>query len=104
MNQQSSQQQSPATSASYPWESSAPFNPTSFEFVPEGVVAGKEAFPDLDAALGSSKKKKGGPTKAQIEAEKLAAQQLLSTKGKTADFFFIPPGQNASTEQQVFVF
>ena len=95
MNQQSSQQQSPATDTSNPWESSAPFNPTSGEFVPDGVVAGKEAFPDLDAGL-SSKKKKGGPTKAQIEAEKLAAQQLLSTKGKSADFFFIPPGQMAS--------
>lgn len=62
------------------------------------MVAGKEAFPDLDSGLGSSKKKKAQPTKAEIEAEKLAALQLLSTKGKPANFFFVPPGNSVTQE------
>jgi hypothetical protein len=68
--------------------SSAVFTPNSAEFVPEGVVAGNESFPDLDALSNIGKKsKKVQPTKAQLEAEKLAAQQALPTKGKPPVFF-----------------
>jgi hypothetical protein len=50
------------------------FTPNAAEFVPTGVIAGNEEFPDLDSAFGSGGGKKGkkaaGPTKAQLELEK----------------------------------
>ena len=49
---------------------SAEFNPiTSKEFVPGNAII-KEEFPDLDQAFGAQPKKKKGPTKAEIEAQK----------------------------------
>lgn len=66
----------------------ASFTPSSSEFVPQGVVAGTEEFPDLDAAFGGGKKsKKAQPSKAQLEAEKAAAMEALPTKGKPSKFF-----------------
>ena len=47
--------------------SSAGFTPSAAEFVPDGVIAGKEEFPDLDSAFGgggSKKSKKAVPSKA----------------------------------------
>lgn len=69
---------------------SSDFNAGASEFVPQGVNAGKEEFPDLDEAFGSGggkKSKKQQPTKAQIEKEKLEAQMALPTKGKPSEFF-----------------
>lgn len=39
--------------------SNASFTPSSAEFVPTGVIAGNEEFPDLDSAFGSGGGKKG---------------------------------------------
>jgi len=66
------------------------FNAGASEFVPTGVVAGKEEFTSFDEAFGdskASKKKKQQPTKAQLDKEKLEAQMALPTKGKSSDFF-----------------
>jgi len=83
--------------------SSAAFTPSSAEFVPEGVVAGNDSFPDLDALNNLNKKsKKVQPTKAQLEAEKLAAQQALPTKGKPPGFFMHQGVPNQ--DQMIFVF
>lgn len=67
----------------------ADFIPSSSEFVPQGVVAGTEEFPDLDSAFGggTKKPKKAQPSKAQLEAEKAAAMEALPTKGKPSRFF-----------------
>ena len=46
----------------------------------------EEAFPDLDEGLSIPLKKKV-KNLAQIEAEKIAQQDSLSTKGKSAEFF-----------------
>ena len=48
----------------------------------------KEEFPDIGEAFGAAKKKKKGPTKEEIEAQKKAALEALSTKGKPAEFFY----------------
>ena len=55
-------------------------------FLPPGAIH-KEEFPDLDQAFGAAQKKKKGPTKEEIEAQKKAANDLLSTKGKPYSFF-----------------
>jgi len=67
----------------------------------------EEEFPDLDAGFGvPQKKKKQGPTREEIEAQKKAELEALPTKGKPPGFFKVLPGlQRApSMDQQLFVF
>ena len=47
----------------------------------------KELFPDIGEAFNAAYKKKKGLTKEEIEAQKKAALELLSTKGKPVEFF-----------------
>ena len=47
----------------------------------------KEEYPGIDEAFASAKNRKKGPTREQIEAQKKAELELLSTKGKPAQFF-----------------
>ena len=61
--------------------------PSEFCFNPAGMIALDE-FPDLDLAFGGQSKKKKGPTKEEIEAQKQAAMEALSTKGKPEQFFY----------------
>ncbi len=82
---------------------SSEFSLTSTEFNPTGIIA-KDEFPDLDQAFGGQSKKKKGPTKEEIEAQKKAAIEALPTKGKPEQFFYhqgtyLPPNQ----EQMIFV-
>jgi hypothetical protein len=69
-------------------ENADEFNPfAAREFVPGNPII-KEEFPDLDQAFGASSKKKKGPTKEEIEAQKKAAIEARSTKGKPESFFY----------------
>ena len=60
---------------------SVSFNPGATVFLPPTAIVMNE-FPDLDQAFGATQKKKKGPTKEEIEAQKKAANDLLSTRGK----------------------
>jgi hypothetical protein len=62
---------------------STEFNP----YAPVNAIK-KEDLPDLDQALSVAQKKKKGPTKEEIEAQKKAANDLLPTKGKHESFFY----------------
>ena len=86
--------------------SSAPYNTEATVFLPGNAIA-KEEFPDLDQAYSAPQKKKKGPTKEEIEAQKKAAIEALTTKGKPESFFYyqdqfgntVPP----TLEQMQFV-
>ncbi len=82
---------------------SAPFNLNSAKvFVPGGVMAKtEEEFPDLDAGFGQPvKKKKQGPTREEIQAQKQAELEALATKGKPASFFKVPAGLQRSPSKE----
>ena len=84
-------------------ENDEELNPfTTKKFVPDNVI--KEFF-DLDQAFGAPSKKKKVPTKEEIEAaQKKAAIEALSTKGKP-ESFFRRQGENEppNLEQMKFV-
>lgn len=68
-----------------------------------------EQFPDLADAFSAPKKKKQGPTKADLDKKKEEENAALPTKGKPAEFFYVAPHIDPSqrvpnNDQSVFMF
>lgn len=103
---QGSQQQNQDPSANTMTANANPFSmkaTTAKSFVPEGMVGFTDDYPNIGEAFGAApKKKKQGPSQAEIDAKKKAELEALPTKGKEAPFFTV--NGEPSKDQMLFVY